>query len=102
VILTDTANFDDKCLYRFQIQNPGRQPYVGTSPYFFPIAVAPTQLTWWLGTFSPEETWHIVASSKTVLRMNGTARTEYGNITKIEKLCGGSGGGSGGVSGPSF
>lgn len=95
VTLTGTENFDDTCLYRFQIQNPGRQPYVGAMPYFFPNAVSPTQLTWWLGTFSPEETWHIAASSKSVLRMNGTAYTAGGNITKIEKRCGGGGGGSG-------
>lgn len=91
VPLSGTENFDDQCLYRFKMQRSGRQPYVGMSPYYFPNAVASTQLTWWLDTEVTEKTWHISASSKNILRVNGTVYTDGGDVVKIEKNCGGGG-----------
>ena len=56
------------------MQNSMKQ-FVGTSPYYFINAASPTRLTWQFGNFVPEETWHIDASSKNVLRFNGVAYT---------------------------
>jgi hypothetical protein len=96
VPLTGTENFDSSCFYRFKTQLTNKQ-YVWTAPYYYVNAVAPTKLTWQFGNFTPEETWNISASSKNVLLLNNTPYTgTSGNVTKIEKLCGGGSGGSGG------
>jgi hypothetical protein len=90
VPLTDTADFDKSCLYRFQTWNNGHPTFLWNSPFYIANAVSSTQLTWWLDMVG-SDIRHISSSSKTKYRINGVEYTGAGGITKIEKLCGGGG-----------
>lgn len=95
VPLTDTADFDKTCEYRFKTDTPTNHtddPYMGSAPYHYVNAVDTTRLTWFI---LPGAYHHINSDSKTVYRVNGTANADA-TISKLEKRCGG------GSSGPSF
>lgn len=77
VPLTDTADFDDSCMYRYQITYSagGREPYVPKETYYYANGMSKTQLVWWLENDSQNTTYHIAASSKNLLRINGNPYT---------------------------
>lgn len=98
VPLTDTADFDDSCMYRFQITYTagGREPHVPKETHYYANGISKTQLVWWLDNDSQLSTFHITASSKNIFRINGAPYGTVGgnpevSIIKIEKLCGGGG-----------
>ena len=77
VPLTDTADFDDSCMYRYQItySSGGREPYVPKETYYYANGMSKTQLVWWLVNDSQNTTYHIAASSKNVFRIDGVPYT---------------------------
>lgn len=95
VSLTDTADFDKACEYRYQMLNPADNPYMGNDPFKYINAVDNNRLTW----ISFGEYHHINSDSRTVYRINGLPIAAF-TINKLQKRCGGGGASTNGA--PAF
>lgn len=88
VPLTDTADFDDMCQYRFLSSGGIPETYAGTNYWVYPLTIDSKHIV----TNSDNGSFgHVYSSSKTAYRNNGS---QVLTIQKMQKLCGGGGGSS--------